>query len=106
MGTIYSRHELDTAIDPYGPMSGRNLVSIVSDDLGGDQLSEVDSYLMPGASRQSTPGHRHRPPEPPTYHHQPHGLYHPPTRPASYCDLHCQGKHEVTRRQSREASAH
>ena len=75
---------------------------------------------MPGASRQSTPGHHHRPPEHPTYHHQPPGLYHPPTseqshlvtkigtntRPASYCDLHCQGKHEVTRRQNREASDH
>ena len=49
MGPIYNRQELhDPAIDPYGPMSGRNLVSIVSDDLGGDQLSEVDSYLMPG----------------------------------------------------------
>ena len=63
---------------------------------------------MPGASRQSTPGHYHRPPEPPTYHHQSHLVTKigTNTRPASYCDLHCQGKHEVTRRQNREASDH
>ena len=84
MGTIYRSQELDT-IDPYGPMSGRNLVSIV-DDLG-EELSEADSYLV---SRQSTPGHRYRAPvSPPTYHP---------------CDLHCRGKHEaVTRRKSRES---
>ena len=88
MGTIYRSQELDT-IDPYGPMSGRNLVSIV-DDLG-EELSEADSYLVSRQSTPGPPGHRHRPPEPPTYH-----------QPGLYCDLHCRGKHEVTRR-SREA---
>ena len=65
MGTIYSRPELDTS-DPYGPMSGRNLVSIV-DDLH-DQLSEagdLDTASLAGPS---------------------------------YCDLHCQGKHEAAPR--------
>ena len=87
MGTIYRSQELDT-IDPYGPMSGRNLVSIV-DDLG-EELSEADSYLVSRQSPHGPAGHRYRPPaSPPTYHP---------------CDLHCRGRHEpVTRRQSREA---
>ena len=94
MGTIYSRQDLDIS-DPYGPMSGRNLVSIV-DDLG-EQLSEADTYLAPGAS--GSPGHRHPPLEPPTYHQPRPGLHH---RPVSFCDLHCQGKQEPGRR-GREA---
>ena len=76
MGTIYSRPELDTS-DPYGPMSGRNLVSIV-DDLH-EQLSEAGDLDTFTAATASLAGRS-------------------PGAGPTYCDLHCQGKHEAAPR--------
>ena len=77
MATIYSRQAALDGSDPYGPMSGRNLVSIV-DDLH-EQLSVTDSYMAPHSHSHSTPRLRYR------------HTYHTPV--SSYCDVHCHGKH-------------
>ena len=77
MSTIYARQTTLDGSDPYGPMSGRNLVSIV-DDLH-DQLSVADSYLAVAPHCHSTPRLRYR------------HTYHTPV--SSYCDVHCHGKH-------------